>query len=280
MRSRGRLLLLTAVVLAATVVVLPAVAGSETGPTVEAVNKTSGVYAEEHHAWSPTQATVTAGGAVTFRNQSMTVPHGVHWVGGPATPSCSGVPVGTESSASGTGWSGACTFAQAGTYTFYCTVHGAEMTGTITVNAAGPPTPSPAPTPTPTPTGGPGPEGASGSPLAGSASQAVRVLSSQHGKSVRGSVDMSQSGVGGRLEIELLAKGASLARAGRSAQVGVGRLTRSSLYAGILPFSVSLNAKARRALARHRRLALSVRIVLAPLHGPAVTITRAVILRA
>ncbi len=49
------------------------------------------------------------------------------------------MPVGTTPAASGTKWSGACTFTQAGTYTFFCTVHGSEMTGTITVNTGGTP---------------------------------------------------------------------------------------------------------------------------------------------
>jgi plastocyanin len=273
------LLLLLAVVLAAAVVVLPTVAGSETSPTVEAINKPgSGIYAEEHHAWSPAQATVTAGGVVAFRNASATVPHGVQWVSGPGTPTCSGVPVATDATTSGTSWSGTCSFAQAGTYTFYCTVHGPEMTGTIVVSAAASPTPIPMPPPTPTPSGEPTPAGAPGSPLAGGASQAIKLRASQRGRSVRGTVQVAQSGVGGRLEVELLTKGASLARAGRSTQVRVGRLVRSSLYAGTVAFSVPLDAKAKHALARHRRLALTVRIVLAPLHGSAVRITRGVVL--
>jgi hypothetical protein len=49
------------------------------------------------------------------------------------------VPVGTTPAASATNWSGSCSFTQAGTYTFFCTVHGSEMTATVTVNGAGPP---------------------------------------------------------------------------------------------------------------------------------------------
>ncbi len=285
MRPRRRLLGLPVAALAGAVVMLPTVASSETSPTVEAIDKPgSGIYAEERHAWSPTQVTVAAGGDVTLRSPSATVPHGVRWVGGPGTPTCSGVPVGVEATASGTGWSGACTFAQAGTYTFYCTVHGAEMTGTVVVAAASSPTPVPTPMPAPTSTptsspGGPAPEGGPGSPLAGGASQAIKLPAGQGGRSVRGSVKLSQAAVGGHLQVDLLARGVSLAEA-RSKQVRVGRLVRSSLYAGTVPFSVSVSAKARRALTRHRRLALTVRIVLTPLHGAAVTITRGVLLRA
>src|SRR5581483_10921762 len=106
-------------VLGVALALLPGAASStEPSPTVDAVNQ--GLYG---HAWSPSQVAVATGGAVTLRN-STTVPHGVEWVGGPATPTCEkGVPVGTTPAASGKEWSGSCTFSQAGTYTFYCTVH-------------------------------------------------------------------------------------------------------------------------------------------------------------
>ncbi len=245
--------------LIAAVVALPAVAASETSPVIEAVNKPgSGAYAEEHHAWSPARASVVAGGAVTIRNPG-TVPHGVHWIGGPATPACSsGVPVGTSAAASGTKWSGTCTFAQAGTYTFYCTVHGAEMTGTVTASAAGaPPAPS------------------EGSPLAGSASEAIKLASNQHGKAVHGSVAISLAGAGGRLEVDLLANSASLASA---RQVRVGRIVRTELQAGKVSFSVPLNARARGALRRHGRLGLSVKVTVTLAGGSAVSSTRHIVL--
>jgi plastocyanin len=130
---RTRLLILLAAVLWAAVL-LPAVADSEGTPTIEANNACPG------RCWKPPSATVNAGGAVNIANPT-TVPHGVEWRSGPATPSCtSGVPVGTNPGASGTNWSGSCTFAMPGKYTFFCTVHGAEMTGTITVNGLGVPT--------------------------------------------------------------------------------------------------------------------------------------------
>jgi hypothetical protein len=119
-------------------------------------------------------------------------------------------------------------------------------------------------------------EPTSGSPLTGSPS----LSSSQHGNAVRGSVQVSQAGAGGRLEVDLLASGASLAKAGHSAQTRIGQLLRSSLKAGSVPFSVPLTAKARSALRRHRRLALTVRIVLTSVHGAAVTVTKHVVLHA
>jgi plastocyanin len=259
------------VLLGAATAILPAIASSETSPTVEAVNG-SGPYGEPH-SWSPTQATVLAGGTVTFVNSSATL-HGIHWSGGPATPSCSGVPV--ENSEAN--WKGTCTFAQPGTYTYYCTVHGPEMHGTIVVNESGGVT-------TTTTTGTTGttttttttPPPLEESPLVGSASQALKLAKSQRGTSVKGSVAISKAGAGDRLEIDLLAQSTSLAKAKHHAAVRIGRLVRSSLSAGKLTFSVKLSAKARRALKRHHRLALTVKVVLTPAGGKALTITRSVV---
>jgi plastocyanin len=476
MRMRKRYLPLAAL-LGAAVAVLPAIASSETTP-VEAVNE-GGTYGETHR-WSPSQETVIAGNAVTFRNQTA-VRHGVNWINPPAKPVCdSTVPVGTTEAAAGTNWSGACTFAQAGTYTFYCTVHGAAMSGTITVKTPGTPiaatglptevtqtgarlngtvkpegnatsyyfkygptssmeqkiplspqsvesdfaehavsaTPALSPnteyhfelvvtygtsstalggervftTPqlekpkvttgqatavtqtgatlngTVSPEGqattyyfkyglstsyehetGPeqvGPEGAnhpalvvltglapgttyhfrlvakngsgpaegedrefktpstttttttltttttplvtppppkseeappSGPPLVASS---LKLTAPRHGSTVRGSLDVSQSGAGGRLEVALFASNASLTKARRPSKVRVGRLLRSSLKAGVVSFTVPLNARGKSALRRHRRLALTVRIVLTPASGAAATVTRSVVLRA
>ena len=270
-RLRRRYLPLAAV-LGAAAAVLPAIAASETTPTVEAVDQTAGIYSEESHFWSPAQTTVMAGGAVTFSNPG-TVPHGVEWVGGPAKPACgSGVPVGTTEAASGSKWSGTCTFAQAGTYTFYCTIHHAEMTGTVTVAANGTTTTTTTPTTTtPTTTTTAPAETSTGSPLLGSPT----LHSTQRGGSVKGSLNISKEGAGDRLEIDVLAKSASLAK--HTARVRVGRFVRGSAPAGRVSFVVKLNAKARRALKRRHRLALVVKIVLTPSYGEPLTVTRSVV---
>lgn len=146
MRPRNLLLVLLLGIIAA---VLPAMASSETTPTVEAVASGSGVYGPMY-AWSPTQATVGQGGSVTFSTGSTSAPHGVVWTSS-VKPTCtSSVPVGENSF--GEHWSGSCTFTQPGTYTFHCSVHTTEMTGTITVTAAGTTTTMSTPAPTPTPT--------------------------------------------------------------------------------------------------------------------------------
>ncbi len=285
---RRRQSILTLAALAVALVVLPAVAGSETSPTIEAVNKPAGgLYGEETHAWSPATATVGAGGVVTLSNPSE-VPHGVEWVGGPEKPACSaGVPVGTSEGASGTKWSGTCTFAKAGVYTFYCTVHHAAMTGTITVSASGststemPPMPSPGGSTPPVGSqpGGSGSPSAGGSPFVGGA-HALKLATVQHGRSVHGSIDVSSAGANGELEVNLLATTASLAKTHRPSQVRVGSFSRSSVRAGVVSFTVGLTARGRSALRRHKRLALTVRIVLTPFYAAPVSMTKSIVLHA
>jgi hypothetical protein len=107
---------------------------------------------------------------------------------------------------------------------------------------------------------------------------AVTVPPSQRGKTVHGSVAVSQAAVGGRLEVGLSAGSAAVARARRPAQVGVGRLVRSLPHPGTVSFAVPLSARAKRGLERHRRLALTVKVILVPVHGSAVTVTRSVVL--
>ena len=63
-----------------------------------------------------------------------------------------GTPPPLPRAAFGPGWAGNCTFNTAGTYTFYCSTHRLEMTGSVVVGSAEPtPTPTPTPTATPTP---------------------------------------------------------------------------------------------------------------------------------
>lgn len=463
---------------------LPSIASSEPLP-VEAVNEGGGVYGETHR-WSNVPQTVAPGETVTFSNPTE-VAHGVEWrstLKATCEEGLGKVPVGNTAAASGKKWSGKCAFSQHGTYTFWCTVHGASMSGTITVTngeptvatdsataeteheatlkgtvnpngkateyffkwgtteaygektsaksiAAGtagvpvsetlkglatgttyhfrlvaknekgtaegadrtfttaspPPPPGPptattgeatgvseteatlkgtvnpdgeatkyvfrwgttesygqetsvqpagsdhlghpvsavlkglAPgttyhfrlvaennsgtvpggdqvftttspplppttttstttttppptttTTTPTPLVEPPP----GPPITGGPS----LHSTQRGTSVKGSLDVSQTGAGGRLEVDLTAKSASLARRGRSKQVTVGRLVRPSVSAGTVSFSVPLSARGKSALRRHHRLAPTVRITLTPTRGAAVTVVRGVVLRA
>jgi plastocyanin len=111
---------------------------SAAGPTIEASSNLT---------WSPSTASVTTDELVTFKNPSPATPHGLEWTGGPATPSCPGVPgVGQAN------WTGTCSFTQAGTYSFVCVVHPLSMKGSVTVTSSGPQAPA-VTTGTGTPTG-------------------------------------------------------------------------------------------------------------------------------
>jgi hypothetical protein len=120
---------------------------------------------------------------------------------------------------------------------------------------------------TPPPPGG-------GRPLA-----TLALANAQHGDAVHGTVQIPAADGGARLEVELLAQGASLAKVKRGGSSRVGRLVRSSAPAGTVSFAVSLDAAAKRALHHHHELALTVKIVLTPKHGAAMTLTRSVVVR-
>jgi hypothetical protein len=107
----------------------------------------------------------------------------------------------------------------------------------------------------------------------------LALASAQHGDTVHGTVQIPAADGGARLEIELLAQGASLAKVKRGGSSRVGRLVRSSAPAGTVSFKVPLDAAAKSVLHRHHKLALTVKIVLTPKHGAAVTITRSVVVR-
>jgi hypothetical protein len=293
--SRPRLLVLFtfAVLSGAAVAVLPALAAAPSEAKLEVsencVEAAWPCWTMEGSASRPQPTrslTIASGGTVTF------IDHGreanIAWIGTP--PTCES-PVPVSPAPPKTGWEGKCKFEQPGAYKFESstlwpeytkyeiTVEGAATgtTPTATSSPGGDGTTTSPPSPA---GGGLGSASAPGSPLVGSASDAVKLARTEHGASVRGSVDVSQAGVGGQLEVDLLASRASLAKAGRSEQVRVGRLVRSSLKAGSVSFSVPLSAKGKAAVRRHQHLVLTAKITLTPLHGAAVTVARVVVIHA
>jgi hypothetical protein len=146
-----------------------------------------------------------------------------------------------------------------------------------------PPKEPPAKEPTATPATTPGPispEPKIAPLLPPLVESSLKLTTPRHASSVRGSLEIASSGVGGRLEIDLIAKSASLAAAHRSGLVRVGRFVHPSVSAGTVSFSVALTARGKSALRRHHRLALTVKITLTPRRGAAVTVIRSVVLRA
>ena len=297
MRSFGRLLFGLAGLLGVGVVVLPALAASSEAK-IEVAENCNNVA--KWQCWTapgankPATVQIAVGGVVTFTDMTQFAAN-ITWKG--AAPVCStNVPVSPTPAA--TGWEGTCRFDAPGTYQFEdpsmfypkatvevlgttttatTTTTSTSTSGTTTTSSgsgSGSGSGSAAPT-----AGGGEPGNATGSLLAGSAFSAVALGSAQHGQAVRGSIDVSQTAAGGRLEVTLLARKASLASTGHAAQLQVGRVMRSLTRAGKVTFAVALDVKARRALHLHRRLAVSVKIVLSPAHGSALTITRSVLLR-
>ncbi len=282
--------------LGAAVVVLPALAASSEAKleVAENCNGYSNWQCWTAPGANPTPAAIklAAGGVVTFADKT-SFPASITWKG--AAPTCSAtVPV--SPAAASTGWEGTCTFGAPGTYqletpsmyypkaTIEVSAPATTTTGTTTSSS----TPSgssgssttgsgsPAPTQSGQPTTTNTPLGAL---LVGSESSAVAIGASQHGRSIHGSIDFSQTAVGGRLEVTLLARGALLSGAGHSGRVRVGRIVRSSLRAGKVSFAVALDAAAAHALRLNGHLTLSVKIVLRPVHGSVLAITRSVVLR-
>jgi hypothetical protein len=101
----------------------------------------------------------------------------------------------------------------------------------------------------------------------------------QRGDAVHGTIQIPSVDGGARLEVELLAQDASLANAKRHGSSRVGRFVRNAAPAGKVSFTVALDAQAKRALGRNHKLALTVKSVLTPVHGAALTLTRSLELR-
>ncbi len=220
---------------------LPTTASSGASPVISAQDM-SGVYGASY-SWSPANVTVAQGGAVTFQYQPGAPPqgtsmHSVVFQSPPSTPSCSGVPQ-TNGSGQPAPWSGTCTFSAPGTYNFVCGVHGAAMSGAITVTESGMPGTTTGTTTAP-----------STGPTADAS--ALAVAPSQKGTSVRGKVTIGHDG--SSLSAVLTASG-KLAKVTR-----VGSLAKAGLKAGRYRFSVALNKRGRRALKRRHRISLRLQV--------------------
>lgn len=239
-----------AVPLAVAGTLLAAAPGLAEGPTIEAGDNAT----HTGYAWKPSQAEIAAGGTIAVANPT-SVPHGVLWTGGPAKPACTGVPLGEETRKN---WSGSCTFAQAGTYAFQCPIH-EEMRATVRVSASAPP---PGETPE--------------TPASGPSATGLRLAKAQHGGVVRGSIEILAPGAAGTLSIALLAKRAALFENGGNALAQIGKLVRSQLPVGRIPFRVALGKAGKRALRRDGSLGLRVKIRVKSADGSVKTFVRGV----
>ncbi len=228
-------------------------------------------WATEGSSQPASKVTIAAGGSVMYVDDKTAA--NLAWTG--AAPACE-APVPIAPAPAKTGWEGKCVFSAPGAYKFESASLWFEYTKyEVVVEASTSPPPAPEGGSPPS-AGSPGTsptligESPSGSPLSG----APAVHTTRRGATVSGSLQISSVGAGDRLEVELLSGGKASARPGH--KVIVGRMVSTSVRAGRLSFSVKLDAKARKALERHHRLALEVRIKLIPPHGKATIVIRSV----
>jgi plastocyanin len=192
--------------------------------------------------------TIAQGGTVSFSYPKGSSLHNVRFDTQPT--SCSGMP----DVPAGPGWKGSCRFDSPGTYTFICGQH-YFMTGKVDVVDPN----APPPTNTTEP---PAPS--------------MKVAERQRGATVRGSV-RTPAGPS-RIAVTAFAARSALA-AGKARRVRIGSRTKQSAGTGRTGFALTINRAARRALHRRHRLAVSLRIVVTPTGGKAVTKTAAIVLR-
>jgi DUF1680 family protein len=147
------------------------------------------------------------------------------------------------------------------------------------------PTPTPTATPTPTPEATPVPSAsvapAPKPPAAiqpkppGAAGRTPSVARIQRGNVVRGSLIVARAH--SRLQVELMATRSALGSKGHG-DVRVGRSVKSSVGGKRIEFAVALDAAARRALRRHGKLTLNVKVMVTPQTGAPYTVTKVVTL--
>jgi plastocyanin len=217
--------------------------------------------------WDPSDVKIRTGGTVTFQVNSQ-LPHTVQFM--PNVP-CDGVP--DPNRAPPSTWTATCHFDRPGTYQFLCPYHFASMKGTVVVQDVAA-TPSATPTAGPTSTPGPGatptPEPGSTPPAPQSTLKgAITLARSQHGSRVRGSVKVKAAK--SRLEVGVWVPKSKLSGGTSHKAVRIGRYLKRSTTAGRVSFSIKVDATARKALRRSKRLALSVSVALTPPQGHKLT---------
>ena len=235
-----------------------------------------------------TTATIFTTGTANFSDAVGGNPHNVDFTG-PQDPSCTGIPANPVN----TGWSGSCTFNSPGMYPFVCEAH-PQMTGRVdVVDAPGEPPPPPPGGGDPPPGGGGGGGGSGGgggggggtggdptdpgSPTQPGAPK-ISFARKQTGTTLRGSVTAA---AGAKIVVTALVSNRylSTSRPKKVRKVSVGSHTKRSTGAKV-SFAVKLRKAARKALRTRERLSVTLRIVVTPSGGTAITKTVVVRLRA
>jgi plastocyanin len=257
-----KLLMLACVGLAgAGVAILPSL-GAAQGTTAsftadDGVNAFFGVHSWFVTGTTSTAATIAPGGTVSFSYPAGTSSHNVDFTGALKPSACTQAtaPPGYQIKAvpplpytpEPPSWTGSCRFDTPGTYTFQCDLHGAAMSGTVTVGTAAT---TPPPTSTPTTTTGGTTTQTFVEPHFPGAASSLRAAAVQRGTLVRGQIHVTASGM--RLVADLYTTGRPAVRLGRTTLHGVGAGTRH--------FTVRLYASGQRRLRRRHRLTLALRV--------------------
>lgn len=220
-------------------------------------------------------ATISLGGTVDFTSATGE-PHDASFGSSPVVCNVGSGPIGPRLPLTpSTTWSGSCAFQQPGNFPFVCTVHAgmggevrvAQADGTLPTPGGGPGTGAPGAPSDPGLPGVTAPPGAPAGPLPGIgtpvASAALRPVfefaRTQQGAVVRGTV--ANAGAGATATIDVSARRRDLSATQRSsASVRLRRVVRTTDATGSTTFAITLNAQARRALIRRKRLPLSVRV--------------------
>jgi len=220
-----------------------------------------------------TTVTIATGGTVSFSYPSGASNHNVAFSHAQPT-SCSHLPTNPFIDG-GPGWSGSCRFDKAGSYEFVCSVHPTVMIGTVVVKDQPAATATATPPPGATPTPPPGNPYATPTPTADPPQPtlrgAVKLAARQRGTHVRGSIRAQVKRA--RLEVALSVQRSALTGGHSGKLVRVGRWRRTASRAGRVAFSVPLTTTGRAALAKLRRLPLTVTVSLTPPGGRRLTRT-------
>lgn len=229
-------------------------------------------------------ATISLGGSVDF-SSATGEPHDASFGSSPVQCSVGSGPLGPRlPQTPAATWSGSCVFEQPGYFPFVCTVH-AGMTGEVRVARAdgtlsapggpgpgapgGPGAPSdpglPGAMPPPGSPAGPGTAPGTVTPGAAT-SPALRPVfefeRTQQGAVVRGTI--ANAGAGATVTVEVSARGRDLSASRKpGASVRQRRIVRTTDATGSATFAIALNAEARRALIRRKRLPVSIRVTVA-----------------
>ncbi len=268
---------------AAVLVLAPASAVAEAPPLSGTINAVDLAFVNP--ATGQNKVVIAPGGTVDFAYPSGGTTHNVAFTG--AAPSACTQTAGTDSGAvpplpavpTAAGWAGNCRFDAEGTFGFVCQLHG-SMHGSVVVSATVPPAETGGSGGSGGGSGGGAQGGGGGAGGAGAGSDGpaagqLRVVRSQTGMVVRGSVLVARAG--SRLRVELLARRSALGGRGAK-QVGVGHAAKA-VGPGRRSFAVKLTATAAAAIAGGGSLPLTVSVTVDPASGPTFSATRPVTLR-